>query len=116
MVTCSAQVYCASGCLFCAIACLTSARRCCNSGFCALTGRLNATATRRTNATNSILPNVRVFLIWVLSPLTLGREILQQLLHGVVQILLLLVLVRAGVECLARAASPNELFSSGLVP
>ncbi len=49
------------------------------------------------------------------APTLFGREILQQLLHGLVQILLLFFLVCAGIECLAGAASPNELFGSGIV-
>src|SRR5579863_1715318 len=45
----------------------------------------------------------------------LGREILQQFLHGLVQVLLFLLLVGVGIESLGDAASPDKLLGRGIV-
>src|SRR6516164_4727625 len=47
--------------------------------------------------------------------LLFGRVILEQFLHGLVEALLVLLLVRAGINGLSGVSCPDELFCRGVV-
>src|SRR6516164_1224589 len=98
MVTCSTQVYCARACLFWAMACLRSATRSCISWFWAETGRINLVTPARASTAGTATQNTRNGAIFIsllsrLWLLLLRRIVLEQFLHGLIQIFHVLFLV-----------------------
>src|SRR5215469_2282904 len=120
MVTCSTQVYCARVCLFWAMACLTSATRSCISWFWAETGWVILVPPARTSRAGTATPNTRNGAIFIslpsrLSLLLLRRVVLEQFLHGLIEILHVLFLVGTGVNRLGGVAGPDQLLGRGIV-